>query len=84
MDFIMTDEELDGYLVLIRFMLKKKKSLPSKKSKRFWVREIFKERAAYELYNNLMDELKIGDREGFLFQVNFSNDISAEVSKLYE
>ena len=30
MDFMM-DEELDGYLVLIFFMLKKKKSLPSKK-----------------------------------------------------
>ena len=27
----MTDEELDGYVVLIIFMLKKKKSLPSKK-----------------------------------------------------
>ena len=35
MDFIMTDEELDGYLVLIRFMLKKKKSLPSKNLKDF-------------------------------------------------
>ena len=62
MDFI-TDKELDGYLVLIRFMLKKKKSLPSKKSKRFWVREIFKKRAAYGLYNNLVHELRIGDRE---------------------
>ena len=31
MDSIMTDKELDGYLVLIHFMLKKKKSLPSKK-----------------------------------------------------
>ena len=31
MDF-MTDEELDAYLVLILFMLKKKKSLPSKKT----------------------------------------------------
>ena len=30
MDFIM-DEELDGYLVLILFMSKKKKSLASKK-----------------------------------------------------
>ena len=38
MDSIMADQELDGYLVLIRFMLKKKKSLPSKKSERFWVR----------------------------------------------
>ena len=28
---VMTDEELNGYLVLIHFMLKKKKSLPSKK-----------------------------------------------------
>ena len=27
----MTEEELDGYLVLIFFMLKKKKSMPSKK-----------------------------------------------------
>ena len=44
----MTDKELDRYLVLIFFMLKKKKSLPSKKSKRFWVREILKKRAAYE------------------------------------
>ena len=41
----MTDKELDGYLVLIRFMLKKKKSFPSKKSERFWVREIFKKKA---------------------------------------
>ena len=37
----MTDKELDGYLVLIPFMLKKKKSLPSKKPKRFCVREIY-------------------------------------------
>ena len=49
MDSIMTDKELDGYLVLIRFMVKKKKSLPSKKSETFWVREIFKKRAAYGL-----------------------------------
>ena len=31
MDSILTDKEFDGYLVLIRFMLKKKKSLPSEK-----------------------------------------------------
>ena len=62
MDF-MTNDELDGYLVLIFFMLKKKKSLPLKKSKRFWVREIFKKRTAYGLYNNLKHELRIGDRE---------------------
>ena len=43
----MTDKELDGYLILIRFMLKKKKPLPSEISERFWVREIFKNRATY-------------------------------------
>ena len=48
----MTGEESDGYLVLIRFMLKRKKSLPSRKSKRTWVWEIFKKRAAYGRYNN--------------------------------
>ena len=56
MDF-MTDEELDGYLVLILFALKKEKSLPSKKSTRYWAREIFKKKAAYGLYNNLVHEL---------------------------
>ena len=61
MDF-MTDEELHGYLVLILFMLKKEKSLPSKKSKRFWVRKIPKTRAVYELYNNLVHNCDLGIR----------------------
>ena len=59
----MTDEELDGYLVLIFFMIKKKKTLPSKESERFWVTEIFKKRAAYGLCNNLVHELRTGERE---------------------
>ena len=37
MDF-MADEELDGYLVLILFMLKRKKSLPSKKPQKILVK----------------------------------------------
>ena len=53
----MIDEELDGYLVLILFMLKKKKSLLSKISKRFWVREMFKNKAANGFYNNFVHEL---------------------------
>ena len=59
----MTDDELDGYLVLILFMLKKKKSWTSKKSENFWVREIFKKRPVYGLSNNVVHELRIGDRE---------------------
>ena len=35
----MTDKELDVYLVLILFMLNKKKFLPSKKSKKILVKE---------------------------------------------
>ena len=62
MDF-MTDKELDGYLVLILFVLKKEKSLPSKKSRRYWVREIFKKKAVCRLHNNLVYELRIRDRE---------------------
>ena len=38
MDFTI-DEELDGYLVLILFMLKKKKPLPSKKTQDFGYRK---------------------------------------------
>ena len=55
MDF-MTDEELDSYLVLILFELKKEKSLPSKKSTRYWVREMFEKKAVYGLHNNLVHE----------------------------
>ena len=57
----MTDEELDRYVVWIK--TKKEKFLPSKKSKRFWAREVFKKRAAYGLYNNLVHEKRIGDKE---------------------
>ena len=59
----MTDDELDGYLVLILFMLKKKKSWTSKKSENFWVREIFRKRSVHGLSNNVVHELRIGDRE---------------------
>ena len=45
------------------FTLKKKKSLPSKRYKRFCVREIFKKRTVYGLYNKLVKELQNGDRE---------------------
>ena len=48
MDF-MTDKELDDYLVLIFFYFKKEKVIALKKN----LREIFKKRAAYGLYNNL-------------------------------
>ena len=62
--YFITVEELDCYLVFILFMFKKKKSLPSKKKPEiFWVREIFKKKAAYGLYSNLVYELRIGDRE---------------------
>ena len=61
MDF-MTDEELDGYLVLIPFMLKKEILAIKKNLKRFWLKEIYKKRAADGLYNNLAHELQIGDR----------------------
>ena len=53
MDFT-TDEELDGYLVLILFMLKKKKTLALKKTPRFWIQEIFIKTATDRLYKNLV------------------------------
>ena len=60
----MTDEELDGYLVLILFMLKKKKILALKKNlKKFWLREIFKKRTVDGLYKNLAHQLQIKDSE---------------------
>ena len=62
----MTDEELDDYLILILFILKKKKSLPSEKCKWFWVGEIFQKRAVYGRYDTVLHELKIGDGEFYL------------------
>ena len=81
MDFMM-DEELDGYFVLILFMLKMKNSLSSKKCKRFWVREIFKKRAAYGIYNSLVHELRIGIE--FCFKSVLRMTFFFEISKLYK
>ena len=70
----MTDEELDGYLVLIHFVLKKEKSLPSKNSARYWIREIFEKKAVYGIHNNFVHELRIGDRElcfKYVFRMTF-------------
>ena len=65
------------------FYVRKKKSFASKKSKRFWVKEIFKKRAANQLYSNLAHELRTGDK-AFLFQVSFSNNICIGISKAYK
>ena len=62
-------EESDAYFVLILFMLKKKSPCPQKNFKRFWLREIFKKRAADELYNNLVHDMQIRDREFHFKQV---------------
>ena len=59
----MTYEKLDGYLVLITFMLKKKKFYPLKNIKDFGLRKIFKKRKAQGIYNNLVQELRIGNRK---------------------
>ena len=46
------------------FYVKKEKILAlKKKCKRLWEREILKKRAACELYNNFVHELRIEDRE---------------------
>ena len=59
----MTNEELDGYLVLILFMLKKEKSLPSRKPSKILVKGNIRKRVAEGLYNNLVYEMQIGNRE---------------------
>ena len=60
MDF-MTDEELDDYLILVLFMLKKEKLLPPEKSKWFWVGEIFQKRALYGRYDTMNWKMEMGN-----------------------
>ena len=62
MDF-MTDVELDGYLVLIFFMLKKKNSLTSKKPLKVFAKGNIQRESSGRTYNSLVHELQIGDRE---------------------
>ena len=45
------------------FYVKEKILALKKNLERFWLREIFKKRAVDGLYNNLVHELQIGDRE---------------------
>ena len=58
MDFMM-DVELDGYLVLILSIVKKKKILDLKKT----LKDFGKHSAVDGLYNSLVHELPIGDKE---------------------
>ena len=61
------------FIVLILFILKKKTFLPSKKSKRFSLREILKKTAVHGLCNNLIHEVRISDREFYFkfFELHF-------------
>ena len=62
---VITDEELLNISILVLILLKQKRKKKKKisKSRRFWVREIFKKRNQHGLYNNLIQELRFGDRE---------------------
>ena len=48
---------------------KRKNKKKINKSIRFWVREIFKKRNQHGLYNNLIQELRFGDREFYFKSV---------------
>ena len=62
---VITDEELLNISILVLILLKQKRKNQKKinKSRRFWVREIFKKRSQHGLYNNLIQELPFADRE---------------------
>ena len=62
---VITDEELLNISILVLILLKQKRKKKKKinKSRRFWVRGIFKKRNQHGLYNNLIQELRFGARE---------------------
>ena len=77
----MTDEELDGYLVLMYFMLKKKNPCSEKKLKKILFKvDIQKESSVRTLQQFSAWTANRG--LGVLFQVSFLNDIFGEISKL--
>ena len=61
----MSDSEEEDILFLqlvILFKMKKKKERKRKK----WVRELFRKREEKGAFNNLVQEMKLADRESFL------------------
>ena len=79
---LMTDEELDGYSVLILFIVKKKKLLALKKIQRNMGKwNIQKESNVRTLQFSTWTANR---EQGVLFRVGFSNDIFTEISKLYK
>ena len=64
----MSDSEEEDILFLqlvILFKMKKKKERKRKK----WVRELFRKREEKGAFNNLVQEMKLADREFFLGKV---------------
>ena len=67
--FSSEEEELFllGFISLDDKRKKKKKT----KKRRFWVREIFRQRERLGIFSNLLRELQLGDREYYFKQVSF-------------
>ena len=63
------EEQLLLWLLLIIILLRQRRHRINavQKRKQFWVRDIYRRRAALGEYANLVRELRLGDRE-FFFQ----------------
>ena len=59
---MLSDEELEQCAILILLLLNQNKK-KKKRPRRFWVRNIYKNRKEYGLYHTLVRELRMGDRE---------------------
>ena len=76
----MDDEDISfattGYLILKR-RIRRKKERETRKRRKMWVREIYKQRNESGIYHNLVLELALGDSELYF------KEVPEYMSKLY-
>ena len=57
------DNEIFLFAVLVIYVLRLRRRRNAKRPKRFWMREVYRRRQSQGEFNNLVRELRGGDRE---------------------
>ena len=80
-----SEDEFDDMMMMLILLKRRKKRLQIKKKKRkMWVREIFQGRKNQGVYNNLVQEMRLGDRESYFRYMRMSPDRFEQLLSLIE
>ena len=80
-------DEFDDMILMFMLLRRRKRRLrlqKKKKKRKMWVRDIFKGREKQGVYNNLVQEMHLGDRESYFRYMRMSPDRFQHLLSLIE